>query len=219
MRGLRVIGLPPILGVCAVLLTAGPAAAKNFECRAPLGPVTISGNLIVPSGALCELNGTHVTGNAVVKSGPPEPSEPTALSSHGATIDGNVKVEQNAQFAAFSKTTVGGNLHCAQCEVADLHESTLNGNLVDNAVSEGAFIQNSQIGGNLQIHRGTDFFGTGFHIDMNTIAGNMGFDQNNGTSEILNNHIQGNLRCHGNTPPPTGAGNTAKSKGGQCEAL
>jgi hypothetical protein len=141
------------------------------------------------------------------------------LSSQGATIDGNVKVEQNAQLAAFSGTTIGGNLHCNQCEVADLHESTVNGNLEDTAVSEGAFIQNSQIGGSLHIHHGTDFFGTGFHIDMNTIAGNMVFDQNTGASDILNNQVQGNLRCQGNNPPPVGAGNTAKSKGGQCAAL
>ena len=105
MRRLRVIGLPATLAVCAGLLTAGPAAAKSFECRTALGPVLITGNLVVPAGALCELNGTHVTGNATVKSGPPEPSEPTALTANGATIDGNVKVQQNAQFLASAGAT------------------------------------------------------------------------------------------------------------------
>jgi hypothetical protein len=219
MMRLRVITLPAILAICALLLAAGSAAAKNFECRTALGPVTIHGNLVVPTGALCELSGTHVTGNATVTSGPPEPSEPTALSAKGATIDGNVKVQANAQFLASAGTTVGGTLHCTHCEVADVQGSTVKGSVQDKAVSEGAFIQNSEIGGNLQIQNGSDFFGTGFHIATNTIAGSMTFSNNTGASDISNNHIQGSLKCKGNSPPPTGTGNTAQAKSGQCAAL
>src|ERR1700730_12038802 len=215
MRRLRVIGLPATLAVCAGLLTAGPAAAKSFECRTALGPVLITGNLVVPSGALCQLNGTHVSENATVKSGPPEPSEPTSLTANGATIDGNVKVQQNAQFLATAGATIGGNVQCTHCEVADVQGSTVKGNVQDKGVSEGAFIRNSQIGGNLQIQNGSDFFRTGFPIDANTIAANMAFNNTTGTSDISNNHIQGSLKCKGNTPPPAGTGNTAQVKSGQ----
>src|ERR1700730_4169294 len=182
MRRLRVIGLPATLAVCAGLLTAGPAAAKSFECRTALGPVLITGNLVVPSGALCQLNGTHVSGNATAKSGPPEPSEPTSLTAKGATIDGNVKVQENAQFLASAAATIGGSLDCTHCEVAAVQASTVKGSVKDKAVSEGAFIRNSQIGGSLQIQNASDFFGTGFHIDANTIAGKMAFNNNTGAS-------------------------------------
>ena len=141
------------------------------------------------------------------------------MSSSGATIDGNVNVEQNAQFAAFTGSTIGRNVHCNQCEVADVQDSTVKGNQLDNGVSEGAFIRNSHIFGNLQIHHGTDFFATGFHIDGNTIGGNLQFNQNTGLSDISGNTVTGNLQCHNNMPPPTGAGNTARQQQGQCALL
>jgi hypothetical protein len=181
--------------------------------------VTIDGNIVVPSGAFCDLNGTHVTGNAIVESGPPEPSNPTGLNSNGATVDGNVLVQRNAQFAAFTGSTIGGNVRCDQCEVADVQDSTVKGSQEDNGVSEGAFIRNSHFGGNLRIQDGTDFFGTRFHIDGNTIGDSLVFNRNTGVSDISNNTVESTLTCRDNTPPPTGAGNTAEHKRGQCAAL
>jgi hypothetical protein len=141
------------------------------------------------------------------------------LTASGATIDGNVRVQENAQFLASAGTTIGGSLHCTHCEVADVQASTVKGSVQDKAVSEGAFIRNSQIGGNLQIQNGSDFFGTGFHIDTNTITGNMTFNSNTGASDISNNNIHGSLKCKGNSPSPAGSGNTAQEKSGQCAAL
>jgi hypothetical protein len=219
MTKLRV-GLLACLATGAALMLPGPALANNVRCENEALPaVNINGNLVVPSGAFCNLNGTHVTGNATVKAGPPEPSEPTSLSSNGATIDGNVNVQQNAQFAAFTGSTIGGNVHCNQCEVADVQDSTVKGNQLDNGVSEGAFIRNSHIFGNLRIHHGTDFFATGFHIDGNTIGGNLEFNQNTGLSDISGNKVTGNLQCNNNMPPPTGGGNTARQLQGQCALL
>ena len=119
----------------------------------------------------------------------------------------------------FAGSTVGGNVGSHRCEVADVQDSTVKGNQEDNGVSEGAFISNSHINGNLHIQHGTDFFGSGFHIDGNTIGDNLGFNQNTGTSDISANTIGGNLHCNGNTPPPLGGGNTAQQKTGQCAAL
>jgi hypothetical protein len=206
-------------GVLSALTTASAMAADQTCNNQVLGPTTVVGNLIVPAGAFCDLNGTHVTGNVTAKAGPPEPSNPTGLSADAATIDGNVDVQKNAQFAAFAGSTIGDNVHCSQCEVADVQDSTVKGNLEDNGVSEGAFIRNSHIDGNLQIHNGTDFFSIGFHIDGNTIGGNLEFNQNTGSSDISGNMIIGNLQCEKNMPPPTGGANTAKHKQGQCALL
>jgi hypothetical protein len=217
--------------VLAALMTAGSGLAANSQddnqhgkksvrCEnQALGPVTIDGNIVVPSGAFCDLNGTHVTGNATVESGPPEPSNPTGLTSNAATIDGNVLVQRNAQFAAFTGSNIGGNVRCNQCEVADIQGSTVEGSLEDNGVSEGAFIRNSHFGGNLRIQDGTDFFNTHFAIDGNTIGDSLVFNRNTGVSDISTNTVDASLTCRDNTPPPTGAGNTAEHKRGQCAAL
>jgi hypothetical protein len=247
MTKVRVFGLLACPAVFAALMAAGPAFAANQQndsrqadhqggdrgrgddreehnvrCQnQALGAVTIDGNLVVPSGAFCDLNGTHVTGNATVKSGPPEPSSPTGLNSNGATIDGNVLVQRNAQFAAFSSSTIGDDVQCDRCEVADVQDSTVKGNQEENGVSEGAFIRNSHIVGNLKIQNGTDFFNTGFHIDGNTIGRSLVFNRNTTStfSDITGNAIAQNLICNDNTPPPIGGGNTAQHKQGQCALL
>lgn len=212
MRKLSVVGLLLALAVCGAV-TAAPALARNFQCQnQTLGATTVVGNLVVPYGAYCDLNGTHVTGNAEV--------DPTAglLSDQGATIDGNVHVAHNGQFAEFNGSTVGGNLQCDQCSVADVDNSAVNGNLDDNALNQGAIIQTSHIGGNLHIHNATDA-GFGFQITNNTIGGDLEFDHNTGAADISNNTIAKKLDCNGNTPPPTGGGNTAQQKQGQCAML
>ena len=227
MTRLRIFGLAAFPAVCAALITAAPALANNqqghhqrFRCENQVVPaITIVGDLVVPSGAFCELVGTHVTGDATVEAGPPEPGLPTGLTIEGATIDEDVNVQHNAQFAAFAASMIGGDVKCNRCEVADVHDSTVQGDLDARGVSEGAFIRNSHIGGNLEIVHGTDFLGIGFHIDGNTIGENLVFNQNTGPSDIFGNTIEDNLTCNHNTPPPVGGGNTARHKEGQCALL
>jgi hypothetical protein len=129
--------------------------------------------------------------------------------------------EAKLKFAALASppVTEDPNPTPTHSEVADVQDSTVKGSLRDKDVSEGAFIRNSQIGGSLQIQNGTDFFGTGFHIDTNTIAGSVIFNNNNGATDISHNHIQGSLKCKGNNPAPAGTGNTAQAKRGQCATL
>jgi hypothetical protein len=221
MKKLGVLGVMVGLGLgVAVAAPTHALAANETSCNnQTLGPVTVTGNLVVPAGAFCDLVGTHVTGNATAEAGPPEPSNPTGLFSDGAMIDGNVSVNEHAQFAAFDGSTIGGNVDCTKCEVADVNESTVKGNLEDNAITEGAFITNSQLGGNVHIHNGTDFFNVGFNVDGNTIGENLIFSQNTGSSDISGNTITQNLHCNDNTPPPSGGGNIANHKQGQCASL
>ncbi len=233
MARIRVFSFLACVAAGAALMPAMPALADseqggdqqgdNFRCsNQTLGSVVIEGNLIVPHGTFCDLNGTHVTGNATVESGRPDPANnPTSLTLTGATVDGNVRIQQNAQFAAFAASTVGGSVSCNHCEVADVQDSTVKGNHEVNGVSEGAFIRNSSFGGTLSIHDGTDFFHTGFHIDGNRIGENLVFNRNTTTvvSDIVGNTIAESLICNGNSPPPVGGGNIAKDKRGQCKTL
>ena len=159
-----------------------------------------------------------MTGNATVsRSAAANPAG--LLLENGALIDGNVEVERNAQFAEFGGSTVGRSVHCNRCQVADAHQSTVNGDLRLVGVSQGADTVNSIIGGKLQIQDGFDTTGFGFTFTGNSVGSSLKFVENTGPSTITGNTIANNLICAGNTPPPTGVGNTATLKSGQCSAL
>ncbi len=225
MRIPRIAGLSAAVVIGAamgiVLPPAGASASSAFECNnTALGATTVNGNLVVPAGAFCDLSGTRVTGNATVSAGPA--SQPTSLLLDNASVvAGNVAVQRNSQFAEFNGSSVGGNVECNNCQVADVHDSSVGGNLDLNGVSQGADTSNSRFGGNLRIQNGVDTSAFGYALSNNSVGGSLNFDNNTtaGPSTITGNTIASNLSCSGNQPPPTGAGNTAKHKTGQCAGL
>jgi len=216
-----------VLASVAVALTAAgiTSAGQTTMCTTTLGPITV-GNLVVPAGAVCTLNGTRVTGNVTVESGDGTLESggvlvtPAAGSGVGPTIDGNVVVRADGIAVLRVSTLVRGNYQCNQCSYADLHGATVEGNFQDDGMLEGAFLDGGTIGGNLKI---VDSFGGsfGFSVSGFSVGGNLLFEGNLGdpSSDISTNTIKGNLICDGNTPPPTGAGNSAKQKLGQCAGL
>jgi hypothetical protein len=172
----------------------------------------VTGNIEVPSGAFCDLNGAHVTGSATVE------SKGGLALDVGAMIDGNVTIERNGQFAARGSSVIGGDVKCHACAVADLNSSTVNGGLVDNGLTQGVLISNSHVGGSLLILGSRDA-GFGFSISSTSVGSDLKFDKNKGTSTISGNTITNSLVCNGNRPPPSGSGNTAATKSGQCAHL
>ncbi|MFP4123617.1 MAG: element excision factor XisI family protein [Coleofasciculus sp.] len=51
------------------------------------------------------------------------------------------------------------------------------------------------------------------------LGSDMQVKNNDGGTEIVSNLIGNNLQCQDNDPAPTGGGNTAAQKQGQCENL
>ena len=215
-----------LASVAVALTTAGiTSAGQTTMCTTTLGPITV-GNLVVPAGAVCVLNGTRVNGNVTVASGDGtlesggDLETPPATDGVGPTISGNVVVEADGIAVLRVSTLVRGNYQCNQCSYADLHSATVKGNFQDNGLLEGAFLDGGTIGGNLEI---VNSFGGGFSFAVSgfSVGGNLLFEGNLGqpSSDISTNTIKGNLQCDGNTPPPTGAGNSAKQKLGQCAGL
>jgi hypothetical protein len=210
--------LVALVSVAAALTTAGIAAAGGTACTGTLGAVTVDDNLVVPAGAQCVLKGTHVTGNVTVQAGA-DPGQGLTVNTN-ATIDGNV-MTQTGRSTSVQDSTIGGNYKCNQCFYADLNGSTVGGNFQDNGLMDGIFASNNTIGGNVEIH--TSLGGgpaVGFSLDSNSVGGNFQFSNNSGGPiDISANTIKGNLLCQGNTPDPTGSGNAAKMKQGQCSGL
>jgi len=199
-------------GLLSTVAVRSAEAASNIQCSNQTLTGPVAGNVIVPQGKYCDLNSAQVAGNATVN------QAGGLLADASSTINGYVYIARSGQFAAFNQSTVTGNVICQNCGVADLHNSTVNGSLLDNALTEGAFIQSSAIHGDLQIQYGRGGK-TGFNISSNTIGGNLEFNYNVASSTISSNTIVGALDCNYNKPAPTGSGNVASTKSGQCTLI
>ena len=173
------------------LTTAMPAAlAEERVCRGTIGATTVD-NLRVPQGATCTLNGTRV--------------------------EGTVKVERNAKLFA-NDIRVKGNVQSEGFKNIVLRQgSVVVGSVqLENGLRDGmGKVLNTRINGDLQ------FFSNNAHMIArgNTILANFQANQNKGGLVIKNNKIAENLQCQSNNPPPTGGGNTAGDKEGQCARL
>lgn len=96
-----------LLAVTTIGLTAtSSSAAFTTRCVGVGGAVTIPGDLVVPAGQSCTLNGTTVTGNVRVQAD-------ADLIMNGASVGGNVVVRQNAYLEA-EGATVGGAVNATE---------------------------------------------------------------------------------------------------------
>ncbi len=178
------------IAVAALLATAPAAQAEERVCRGTIGAATVD-NLRVPQGASCTLNGTRV--------------------------EGTVKVERNATLVA-TAIRVKGNVQSEGFKSILLRQgSVVIGSVqLENGLRGGSGrVLNTRINGDLQ------FFSNYSRMvaQGNTILANFQANQNKGGLVIQNNRIAENLQCQSNNPPPTGGGNTAGDKEGQCARL
>lgn len=187
----RLLCLAGLVCSATVLVWAPAAAAAEVTCTGgSANPLTgtIDANIVVPAGASCRIH---------------------------ATVNGNVTAYKGAAVGIRTGSTVSGNYTCNSCLFADLHGSTIGGNVSISKETDGSFIDGSTITGNLTI-QSSDADGDAFSIDTNEIGRNLTFSKNTGTSSIVNNTIVGNLTCDRNTPAPASSGNAAASLLGQC---
>lgn len=179
-----------ILVAVAALVLPAPAAADDETCTGTIGAQTVDGNVIVPDGESCALDGTVVTGNVLVGVG-------ATLDASDASIDGNIQDDNNdAGDVAVTDSAVGGNVQLEQ--------------------GAGATIVRTNIDGDLQLESNEQ----ALEADGNTIGGNLQANQNTGGLTITDNTIGGNLQCQSNDPAPTGSGNVVSGDAeGQCASL
>ncbi len=178
------------MAVLALAVIAPAAQAEERMCRGTIGSTTVD-NLLVPQGASCTLNGTRV--------------------------EGTVKVERNATLVA-NTIRVKGNVQSEGFKNITLRQNSV---VVGSVQLENGFdggsgrVLNSKVNGDLQF-----FSNDGRMIARgNTLLANFQANQNTGGLVIENNRIAENLQCQSNNPPPTGGGNTAGDKEGQCARL
>jgi cytoskeletal protein CcmA (bactofilin family) len=178
------------MAVLTLALFAPAAQAEERTCRGTIGSTTVD-NLRVPSGAACTLNGTKVEGTIKVENN-------ATLTANGVRVIGNIQSEGFQAITVREGSRVGGSVQ------------------LENGQSDGSGrVLNSKVNGDLQ------FFSNEAKMVArgNTLLANFQANQNTGGLVIKNNKIAENLQCQSNNPAPTGGGNTAGDKEGQCARL
>ena len=218
----------------AALGLPGPAHAADQTCTGTIGAVIVDGNVIVPPGATCELLGTTVTGNVLFGEG-------SRLRTQDAMVAGNIQGEgakwirvyntvvTNIQLKKVTRQIViGSDISCradplvlgriqleensatiAICKMSTREDVQLTKNTGVIWVSENTIGEDLQVAENTQDVR----------LRLNTVGENMEVIKNTGGVHLGRNTVGVLLQCNDNVPPPTGFGNTAAMKEGQCAGL
>jgi hypothetical protein len=117
----------------------------------------------------------------------------------GTRVDGNVHVESNATLKARG-VRVGGSIQ------AENHERVVVKRL------DG---RRSYVDGSIQLKQGG-----GGRIARVHVGSDIQLFSNDGLFVVKGNHVDGNLQCKSNTPPPTGSNNVVQgNKEDQCRHL
>jgi hypothetical protein len=173
----------------ALVMTVAPAAAATpTECTGTLVDGTFD-NVVVPSGAHCEMAGTTVTGNVLVRAG-------ASLRASASTISGHVIGRDTAWVCLEFGSQLGGNF-----DVTGGDPGTTTG-----------FDIGVMVGGNAKISENA---GLTF-IDAALIGGNIDVSGNTGTLEIEFNTVGGNVTIADNIVPAVYTGGPATPAPGGC---
>ncbi len=181
----------------AILVAAGPAHADDRRCSGTIAARSIDGNVIVPRGKTCRLNGTRVDDNVFVRAG-------ARLIARGVRIGGNIQADDH-QLVRVIRREVDGRLVRSRIG-ADIQ-------LVSGRFSE---IRRAVIGGNLQSKQNN----RQQYAVRNRIDGDLQAFSNRNGYRIHRNVIGGNLQCKSNSPRPTGDHNRVEgNKEDQCRHM
>ena len=114
----------------------------------------------------------------------------------GATTVDNLLVPQGAT-CTLNGTRVEGTVKVERNATLTASGIRVKGNVQSEGFKNITLRQNSVVVGSVQLENGLD----------------------GGSGRVLNSRVNGDLQCQSNNPPPTGGGNTAGDKEGQCARL
>jgi hypothetical protein len=176
------LAMPAIFGI--LLATLGVARADTIRCRGEFGGRTISGNLVVPDGAVRTLRDSVVTGDVLVG------HEAALRLLDGVAVRGNLRID-HCDYTSFEPLTpaapiaIAGNVeieHCAEAsgKVSSAGRVTIGGNFVCHDNSAPCYAVSLTIGGDARIDRNSG--GPSF-IESNIIAGDLRCAGNSGVTD------------------------------------
>jgi len=195
MSNVRRVSTLAALTLTGSLLTAAPAFAGDVECRGTLAGA-VSGNVIVPDDAVCDLNGTTIDGSITVKSR-------ATLNATGIQLTGGIQAESPLSIR-LDGSSVGNNVSIRKAGEPVLRQPA------DSVVN----LAGNQIRGDVSLQENESTI----TITRNTTGGSIAAEKNRGPVDISGNQIGNQLQCQDNLPAPTGTANSARQYGGQCPA-
>ena len=245
MRRISTLVAAAAMALAGGFLAPAAQAAPAEECTTTITDGTV-GSLVVPEGETCTLIGVTVNGSITVESG--ASLFTNDLNGVNTTIKGNVSGMDANTVRLIDTDVIGkgttGNINLQRttgpivigvegCAVDPLvgNNITLINNFGTIAICQMTVGETIVLQGNDQ-NIGVFFNTTGESLVIkgnegdfvrvrDNVVGNALSVSNNDSQVILKrNAITNRLACSGNTPPPSGQGNTAGSGGsGQCEDL
>jgi len=228
LRGVQVSG--------NIIVEAGATLTTQNDSSCPTPESSVGGNVIATDAKCVSLTASSVGGNFIA-------TGTSANCSNGANLLCTARVNGNVEILGSSSgvlwcipslggcgcgaspapLTVGGNFefennHPSSTLPGMIMGDTIHGNLLFENNSEGGTVSGDKIGGNLTYDSNT---GGANDVSTNSVGGNLQFNRNmTGPNTVSGNHASGNIQCFGNSPAPTGSGNTAGGvKSGQCKSL
>lgn len=176
-----------LLAITVVGMTA-PASSAAFttRCVGVGGAVTIPGDLVVPAGQSCTLNGTTVQGNVRVQAN-------ADLVMNEATVVGDVTVRENAYLEA-TGTSVGGAVNARESFGNWITDSTVGARVttINNTQDFGFLIvEGSDLGEQVRA--------TGGALDLvSTTVATQVLGLQAEYTDVYDSVVGGNLRVEGN---------------------
>lgn len=226
------MGRPLVLAVLvgAFLVFAGSAqTTPNYVCTGFTSGATY-GNVTVPAGASCTLDGVRVTGNVTVGTGADLlVSDSTGDSTIAKNVTGNGCDSIDLESTGLSnRVAVGGNLTITNCTgfgfsggrgssfSPPVPPQTLliGGNVKCDNDAGGCVFDYAILSKNLDCSGNFDC-----ELESDAVGGNVTIDNSTSDMRVDNSVIGGDLACSGNSGP-TGSGDTvAGNKSGDCSAF
>lgn len=218
------------------VIGAAPAAAANAICTGEIESETVTGNVLVPPGASCEIVDSFITGSLVVQKN-------ASLVMDESTVLGNLASTKAASIRIGS----GDGLYCDEvCDAFNVGNSTIRGNVRLGGTASAPSMHtssvwvlvntlcNAEVGGSVTLDGNKvpfalgdpeECYGNGDEGNDEqaglTVGGNLVLLKNvvsGHPSVVLQNvHVAKIVSCIQNNPDPTDAGgNTALFFTGEC---
>lgn len=183
----RITVLATLIAALGLGLGASPARAQQVTCIGYVDEVSV-GNLVVPEGETCVLDGTDVRGNVTVE-------RDATLDAQGARIAGNLQANGAEQVKIADRSEVRGNIQIRRSGAISVIDSRIGGNIQLDGNRGNLRVGRSAVGGNVQAlgNRG------GLSITRNRIGGNLQCEGNRPEPRAFDNRVRGNQggQCDG----------------------
>ncbi|GGI03707.1 hypothetical protein [Egicoccus halophilus] len=175
-----------VVGVAAAMVmgaTALPASANVVTCNnSSLTNGTISGDLRVPAGSFCVLDGVTVQGNVLVL-------READLLADGTTVGGNVEVRAEG-YAEFADSSIAGDVTGQASFGQVLFDTEIGGDIATRR-NQFVFLLGGDLAGSMDIRAAVDARTETF-VESLRVGGNLETN-NNDFTDVFDSTIEGDL--------------------------